>query len=454
MERADGDHREPWTWTRTHGNGRIFYTAYGHDERTWNHPGFQALLQAGLLWAAGDDVRASWEALNIPSLEYSPHDSIPNYEERDPAPVFQHPLPPESSMVYMQTPPGFEITLFAAEPDIVNPIALAWDERGRLFVIETLDYPHNLQADGRDVIKILQDTNGDGRADSITVFADGLSIATGLTFAHGGVIVSQAPDMLFLQDTDGDLRADVREVLLTGFGTGDTHAGLSSLKVGFDNWVWGTIGYSDFEGVVGGDTVRLVQGVFRFKPGHLEQVSMFTNNTWGLGFSEAFDVFGSTANNEHSVFVAIPDRYYVGVPGLMGNGKTKIDGHYAIRPNTPNIRQVDVWGGFTAAAGHNLYTARNYPPEYWNRIVFVSEPTGHLLHLAIVEPAGSGFRERDNWNLLASADEWVSPVHAEVGPDGAVWILDWYNFIVQHNPTPEPIFTIWRLNLKVGNNRS
>ena len=179
MERVDGQHREPWTWTRTHGRGRVFYTAYGHDERTWNHPDFLALLKAGLLWAAGDRVRARWEALDLPPLVYSPHDSIPNYEERDPPPGFQHPLSPEASRAHMQIPPGFELTLFASEPLIRNPIAMAWDERGRLFVIETIDYPHNLRSVGGDAIKILHDTNADGRADSVTVFADGLSIATG-----------------------------------------------------------------------------------------------------------------------------------------------------------------------------------------------------------------------------------------------------------------------------------
>jgi uncharacterized protein len=102
----------------------------------------------------------------------------------------------------------------------------------------------------------------------------------------------------------------------------------------------------------------------------------------------------------------------------------------------PNVRQVDVFGGFTAAAGHHLYTARDFPQEYWNRVALVCEPTGHLLHRAIIEPDGAGYSEKDGWNLLASSDEWVSPVHAQVGPDGAVWILDWYNFIIQHNPTP------------------
>jgi hypothetical protein len=134
--------------------------------------------------------------------------------------------------------------------------------------------------------------------------------------------------------------------------------------------------------------------------------------------------------------VAIPRPYYQGVSGLTGDGKKKIDGHYAMQANTQKVRQVDVQGGFTAAAGHNFYTARAFPEEYWNRIAFVNEPTGHVVHRAIVERQGSGFAEKDGWNVAASDDEWFAPVHAEVGPDGALWLLDFYDFIIQHNPTP------------------
>jgi ribosomal protein L25 (general stress protein Ctc) len=103
---------------------------------------------------------------------------------------------------------------------------------------------------------------------------------------------------------------------------------------------------------------------------------------------------------------------------------------------TPGLRQVDFHGGFTAAAGHNLYTARNFPKQYWNAAAFVCEPTGRLLYQAMLKPKGAGYQEKNGFNLLASSDEWFSPVHAEVGPDGAVWVADWYSFIIQHNPTP------------------
>ena len=139
--------------------------------------------------------------LDLPTLEYS-EAKIPNYEERDPAPKLQTPLSPEASQKRIQIPPGFNLQLFASEPDIINPISMAWDHRGRLWVIETQDYPNEinvLDGVGNDRIKILEDTNGDGRADKFTVFADKLSVPTSLVFSQGGIIVSQAPHFLFFK---------------------------------------------------------------------------------------------------------------------------------------------------------------------------------------------------------------------------------------------------------------
>ncbi len=441
MERVEGDRREPWTWVRHYGKGRIFYTAYGHDERTWDNPGFHALMERGILWAVGDELSENLQQLEFPKREYS-EAKLPNYEKRDPPPRLQTPLSPQASQKLIQVPPGFELQLFAAEPDIGAPVSANWDEKGRLWLLETEDYPNEIHIEdgiGNDRIKIIEDTDGDGKADKFTIFADNLSVPTSLVFHNGAGIVAQAPHFLYLKDTDGDDRADIREIIMSGWGTFDTHAGPSNLKYGFDNWIWGTVGYSAFKGKVGPDSLEFRQGVYRFKPdgSAMEYMGATTNNTWGLGFSETFDIFVSTANNTHSAYLAIPDRYTEGISGITDPAVKKIEGHYAFHPVTKNVRQVDVFGGFTAAAGHNLYTARDFPKEYWNRIAFVCEPTGHLLHKAILERKGAGFREKDGWNMLASVDEWVSPVHAEVGPDGALWILDWYNFIIQHNPTPE-----------------
>ena len=441
QERVDGATREPWTWVRKQGKGRVFYTAYGHNDSTWTKPGFLKLVENGVLWAVGDKVKEQVAQLNIPVAIYEDA-VIPNYEKRNPAPKFQHAFTPEQSMKLMQVPVDFEVKLFAAEPDIINPIAMAWDEKGRLWVIETVDYPNTISKDngiGDDRIKICEDTDGDGKADKFTVFADNLNIPTSIVFINGGIIVSQAPNFIFLKDTNGDDKADIRENIISGWGKSDTHAGPSNLKYGFDNKIWGVLGYSGFDGIVGNETMKFKQGVYRFTPDgkKLEYLASTSNNTWGLGFSEENDVFISTANNTHSAYYSMSNQYMKRVlTGLSVQPVKKIDGHYDMHSMTPNLRQVDVFGGFTAAAGHNLYTARNFPKSYWNRIAFVCEPTGRVVHNAIMERQGSGFLEKDAWNLLASSDEWVGPVQAEVGPDGAVWIADWYDFIIQHNPTP------------------
>ena len=442
--RYEGDHAEPWTWVRTHGQGRVFYTAWGHDERTWSNPGFQQLVAQGIKWVAGDwalDVEPSGLPFTyvdavLPSLEY---DSNPG-NERTLRPM-QLPLGIEASMDRMVVPPGFEVQLFAGEPDIVNPIYMAWDARGRLWIAETLDYPNELKEEvgqGSDRIRILEDTDGDGRADSFTVFAEGLSIPTSFAFAHGGLVVTAAPYTLFLKDTDGDDRADVQEVLFEGWGTFDTHAGPNNVRLGFDNWIWGVVGYSGFEGTVGGEAHRFPMGFFRFKPdgSRLEFVRMTNNNTWGFGFSEEGFAFASTANNNPSVYMPIPNRYYETVRGWSPARLGTIAEDRRVHPITTRTRQGDWKGNYTAGSGHALYTARSFPREYWNRIALVAGPTVRLLGRFAIEPDGSDYKALNKWNLLASDDEWTIPIAAEVGPDGAVWMIDWYDFIPQHNLGP------------------
>ena len=447
MERVDEQGREPYTWVRTQGRGRVFYTAYGHDERTWSQPGFQQLIAQGIVWTVDEAARRSWQQLKMPEVTYVDGFNVPNYENRDPAPKYQMPFSPEDSMKFIQYPAEFRLELFASEPDIIKPITFSFDERGRLWVIEAIDYPNRVLngAPGEDRIKILEDTNADGRADKITVFADRLNLPTSLVFSNGGIIVAAAPHMLFLKDTNGDDKADVRQILSTGWGIRDSHAGPSNLQYAPDNHIWGVLGYSGYEGEMNGKRLQFLQGAYRFKPdgSGFEFLTGSTNNTWGLGFSETFDVFGSTANNEPSFYLAIPNRYFEGVLGLntgvrpsSGPGYQSVAQFYAAHYLTPYIRQVDVHGGYTAAAGHHLYTARSFPQSYWNRIAFINEPTAHLVGQGIMEKQGAGFVTRDAVNLLAGAEEWVAPVHAQVGPDGAVWVADWYNFISQHNPTP------------------
>ena len=476
--RGEGDRQEPWTWVRSHGKGRVFYTAWGHDERTWSNAGFQNLLERGIRWAVGADLSVAI-ARNVNDAEYQPkmtelrkdvkpfdyvEAKVPFYAPGkgagQPLTQMQKPLPAAESMKHIVHPADFELKLFATEEQLGGkPICMNWDERGRLWVAVTLDYPNELKPEGqgRDRILILEDTKGEGKADKVTVFADKLSIPTSLIFANGGVIVQQAPHTLFLKSAKDDDRADVRKVLFTGWGTRDTHAGPSNLHYGFDNWYYGIVGYSGFSGTVGGQTHKFGQGFYRFKADgspekgsdplnargqtpfrvtQLEFLRSTNNNSWGVGFSEEGLLFGSTANGNPSVYLPIPNRYYESVRGWTSSVLGSIADSARFQPITDKVRQVDWHGQFTAAAGHALYTARTYPKEYWNRTAFVTDPTGHLAAAMVLEPNGTAYQARYGWNLLASDDEWCAPIMAEVGPDGNVWVIDWYAFIVQHNPTP------------------
>ena len=496
--RQEGERREPWTWVRTHGKGRVFYTAWGHDQRTWGNPGFQNLVERGIRWAVGADpsVVPAFVATQRNATEGVPASATTDGVSSSAASAFvagepaaptmtvkrtdvkpfdyveanvpfypagqrwgtvtngqrkmQLPLTVEESMKHFVTPAGFEVKLFVAEPQLEGkPIFMTWDERGRLWVCETYDYPNELQAEGegRDRIRICEDTDGDGRADKFTMFAEKLSIPTTIAFYRGGAIVQEGGRTIYLKDTNGDDRADLRKTLVTGWSMRDTHGEVSNFRYGLDNWYYAMQGYNDSQPVLtnGKPGPRFRQGFFRFKvEGENENVAVTeleflrstNNNTWGLGISEEGIIFGSTANGNPSEHMPIPNRYYEAVRGWSSSGLTGIADSNRFYPITENVRQVDWHGGFTAAAGHALYTARNYPKEYWNRTAFVSEPTGHLIATFVLRQQGAGFRSKNSWNLVASDDEWSGPIQAEVGPDGNVWFIDWYNYIVQHNPTP------------------
>ncbi|HTI72225.1 MAG TPA: PVC-type heme-binding CxxCH protein [Candidatus Limnocylindria bacterium] len=447
-ERRDDQGAEPYTWVREFGQGRVFYTAWGHDERTWSNAGFQTLVENGIRWSSAHSFTRLAKKNGLKPFEYMDAPGpLPNYTpnaqwgtQAEPIKTMQKPLDPSESIQHVATFPEFETSLFAADPDIVKPIWISWDERGRLWIAETVDYPNNLQkpGEGHDRLKICEDTDGDGKADKFTVFADQLSIPTGFVFANGGVVVIHGGKTEFLKDNDGDDKADERKILFTGWGTSDTHATASNLHYGFDNWIWGTVGYSGFSGTVGGKEIRFGQGIYRFKAdgSKLEFVRSSNNNTWGLGISEDNIIFGSTANGNASMYMPIPNRYYEAVSGWSGTRLETIADSQRFYPLTEKVRQVDYHGKYTAGAGSALYTARNFPREYWNRVQFVAEPTGHLLGKFHIEARGSDFVSHNGRSFLASDDEWTAPVCAEVGPDGSLWVSDWYNYIIQHNPTP------------------
>ncbi|MEQ1751833.1 MAG: PVC-type heme-binding CxxCH protein, partial [Prosthecobacter sp.] len=202
------------------------------------------------------DRKASYEAFltQRDAEKREKHPQVANYEKRPEPLTLQLPFSVKGSMERTQVPADLELKLFASEPDIAKPIAFAWDERGRCWVVETRDYPHGITEnhEGQDSVKICEDTNGDGKADKFTVFAEKLNLPTGIVFARKGIIVAAPPQFIYLEDTDGDDKADKREVIIDCWGIRDTHAQASSLHYGFDNWIYGCVGYSGIEGYVGG----------------------------------------------------------------------------------------------------------------------------------------------------------------------------------------------------------
>jgi uncharacterized protein len=501
---------EPWTWVRTHGEGRVFYTAWGHNMDTWGNRGFQNLVARGIHWACKRDLSAlpaytDPTRFDLPKMTAARTDvapftftdvgsEIPNYRpggkrggQDDPMSQMQAPLSASESEKHYVTPEGFKVQLWASEKETLEgeaergmaglagkPIAMNWDHRGRLWVCETVDYPNELQpaGKGRDRIRICEDTDGDGKADKFTVFASNMSIPTAIVCYRDGVIVQDGVKTIYLKDTTGDDVADMKQELITGWSMGDTHGGVSNFQYGLDNWIWAMQGYNDSNPVINGQKQQgFRQGFWRFalesaasnetapvfaigadgraeskrsaqfdthsiRVSKLEFVRSTNNNTWGFGVSEEGLIFGSTANGNPSIFMPVANNYYERVSGWSPKVLSNIAENDRFSAVTKNVRQVDFHGGYTAAAGHALYTARNYPKQWWNRLAFVCEPTGHLIGGFVLNQDGAGYRSSNPFNLVASDDEWSSPIMAEVGPDGNVWFLDWYNFIVQHNPTP------------------
>jgi hypothetical protein len=197
-------------------------------------------MQNGIRWASENSPTQLKSRTGLKPLEYvEAPGPLPNYTpnaawgtQAEPFRTMQKPLEPAESLKHLVTLPGFETSLFASEPEIIKPLWLAWDERGRLWIAESVDYPNELKpiGEGRDRLKICEDTNGDGRADKFTIFCEKLSIPTGFVFANGGVIVIHSGRTEFFKDTNGDDKADENKVLFTGWSMGDTHATASNLR--------------------------------------------------------------------------------------------------------------------------------------------------------------------------------------------------------------------------------
>jgi len=274
----------------------------------------------------------------------------------------------------MITPEGFEVKPFVTEEQL-NPegiegniLDVQFDAQGRAWIAVTLDYPNEL-GEGRDKIVVCEDTDGDGVADDITVFADGLSIPLNMVLTEQGVITIDLGEfdndgaVVHLQDTTGNDEADTREELFSGFSTNDTHAGPNKLEWGIDNWVWGQVGYAGFNGEINGESYGFSSSIFRFKPdGDLN------GNQAGIGFNERGQLFASAATSgQPSNFLAIPQSYYQFVNGWSDGTSSEIHDSNRILNMTDRVRWGGTKGGYTAATGHEIYTARKTPKSTGTR---------------------------------------------------------------------------------------
>ena len=418
---------EPWTWVRVQGKGKVFYTAYGHDGRTWEQPEFQKMITSAAIWVS---KRKPTPNKDIPVLTYrkDTDKNLHNHEKRQDEQVIQNYLTPEESARCLVLPDGFKAELIAHEPDIKNPIDITWDDRGRMYVAETNDYPQ-IKKNGSDRIILCEDTDKDGKMDKFTTFAEGFSLHTGITWVNGGLIVAQAPNMYFIKDTTGDDKADHIEIINKNWGLNDLHGGPSNMKYSFNNMIYGAIGgggYSSEKGYFSGGVWKM-----NIDGSNVEYVTSLSGNSWGLTFSEDNEMFGNSANKVPAKHVTVPYSYFENV-GLKKEGSNHIFDYITYYPLT-TTRQGDHFGTYTSAAGFELYTARSFPEEYWNKSAFVGGPTGKLLgHFQLEEDRQGSYIARNKESFVASFDEHTAPISGRTGPDGALYMLDWSNLIMLH----------------------
>ncbi|MDZ4857974.1 MAG: PVC-type heme-binding CxxCH protein [Candidatus Hydrogenedentes bacterium] len=353
------------------------------------------------------------------------------------------PIPAQDALGMFKVPDDVRVELVAAEPDVVDPVAIAFDERGRMYVVENRGYPTD--ESGKGIVALLEDPNGDGYYDKRTVFADGFDFPNGVMPWKGGVIVTCAPDLLFLKDTDGDGRADVRAVLLTGFAPGgSTQLRVSHPMLGVDNWIYLTNGLS------GGEITNPSKpDLAAVKMGSLDGrynplTGVFETTAGQAQFGQAFDDFGNKfvcSNRKHIEMVMLqPGDLARNVHAGLNKTVAEIPDHgEAGRIFALSDAQTTAFahaGTFTAACGIMVYRG-DALPEHYRGNAFVCDPTAALVHRDILEPAGASLvAKRDTTeqekDFFASPDNWCRPVFTANGADGALYVCDMYRKTIEH----------------------
>lgn len=352
-------------------------------------------------------------------------------EAGDPFSAFvapSEPLSPEEQRRKFHLPPGFEIQLVAAEPEIRKPINLAFDAHGHLWATQSIEYPFGAPADQtpRDEVRVLENLGADGRPERSRTFATGLNIPIGVLPTADGAIVYGIPHIRRLTDDDGDGRADREQTLYGPFGAQDTHGMCNSFRRGLDGWVYACHGFANTSQVRGGDghEVSMHSGnTYRFRSDGA-RIEYFTHgqvNPFGLAFDPLGNLYSADCHSL-PLYQLLRGAYY---PSFG-----KPDDGLGFGPQT-----LDHLHGSTGIAGVVYYAAKHFPPE-WRDTVFIGNPvTGRVNHDRL-EQHGSTYRAVEQPDFLFCDDPWFRPVDLRLGPDGALYIADFYNCIIGHYEVP------------------
>ncbi len=356
-------------------------------------------------------------------------------------------------MAMIRVEPGFRLELVASEPDVQSPVAMDIDEDGRIWVVEMPGYPLDVSPTGR--IKLLEDSNGDGRIDKSTLFADNLRLPSGVMRYKKGLLVTSPPDLLYFEDVNGDGKADTREVVLTGFAKTNPQHAVNHPVYGLDNWVYlahsggsEPVIYRDLFGDKGADLTFAAmpggkpldakgRGV-RLKPDEHKVEGLSSRTQYGNAF-DAYGRFFAHNNSIHQRHEVIAARYLERNPHLLlpsAMAEMSDHGNNNIMPITHGARfdLLTEAGQFTSACALTVYTGGAFPAGYEGTTV-IAEPVHNLVHRDVLTAKGSTFvasRARTDMEFLASQDSWFRPVNFYVGPDGALYVIDYYRPYIEH----------------------
>ena len=317
----------------------------------------------------------------------------------------------------MTVPDGFQVDLIASEPDIVNPVAMTFDDRGRIWVTESVEYPRKPAGIGRDRVKVLEDTDGDGRTDKLSIFAEGLNIPTGVAVGYGGVWVLNAPDLLFMREQDG--KQVSREVVLTGFGRTDTHELPNSLTWGPDGWLYGLNGVFNQCSILSNNGKRydFNCALWRVHPRthEFQIVAEGTSNPYGLGWDAEGSAIVEACHwaNDH-LFHFVETGHYQRQAGAFPAFAMPLGSI------TDHSHQKTAYCGL-------VYLDTDAFPEQYRERICVGNIHGACLNVDRLEREGATYLAHAEPDLLTANDAWFMPVSVKIGPDGCLYVLDWYD---------------------------